>query len=235
MADPSKCGNPSLFLLCGALIEFTPIGDARILVEEGANVAAGNTVDRIDVALATVGLGATALVPLTGGASYSLKIGSATIRVARKLGGLGGSFERALGKAADVRIRRENIGQFVRTRDLDHLLTDPRVVRELAELSKQVGTVATNAGRVDAVLLLKHVEDGADAAGLARVSRVAGEETRKAVELLGLPRAVRAVSRMSDLLIATLGLVVALVGQLLALASPLAVRSLRRLFAAATR
>ena len=226
MADPAKCGTPSVFLLCNASIEFTPIGDARILVEAGANAATGNTVDRIDVALATVGLGATALVPLTGGTSYSLKIGSTTIRVARKLGGLGGTFERALEKAADV--RWEKLGDFVRTRNLD-LLTDSRGVRELAELSEHVGTVAHNAGRLDAVLLLKHVEKGADAVGLARVSSVAGTETRKAVELLGLPRAVRAVSRMSDLFLATIGLIVALVGQIIALASPIAVRALRAL------
>ena len=228
MADPAKCGTPSVFLLCNAPIEFTPIGDARILVEAGANAATGKTVDRIDVALATVGLGATALVPLTGGTSYSLKIGSTTIRVARKLGGLGGTFERALEKAGDSKIPWEKLGEFARTRNLD-LLTDTRPLRGLAELSRHAGTVAEHAGPVDAVLLLRHVEKGADAAGLARVSRVAGTQTRKAVELLGLPRAVRAVSRMSDLLLATIGLIVALLGQIIALASPIAVHALRAL------
>ena len=118
--------------------------------------------------------------------------------------------------------------------NLDHLLTDPHGLRGLAELSEHVGTVADHASPVDAVLLLRHVEEGSDAARLARVSKVAGPQTRKAVELIGLPRAARAVSRISDLLMITIGLIVALVGQLIAFASPIAVRAFRRLFVPAT-
>ena len=228
-ADPAECKTPSVFLFCNVPVEFTVIGDAKTLVKAGSDAAAGNTVDRIDVALATVGIAATALTPLTGGTSYTVKAGATTLRVARKMGKLGRGIGRVLNKAADIRFQWRKIDDFVKTGNLD-LLTDTRRLRGIAELSQHVGTVAKRAGPVEAVFLLKHVERGTDAAKLARVSKVAGKRTREAVELLGLAKAARAVSRMSDLLMTTIGLILALVSQLVALTSPLALRALSRLF-----
>ena len=100
--------------------------------------------------------------------------------------------------------------------------------------SYHIGTVAKRAGPVEAVFLLKHVERGTDAAELARVSKVAGKRTREAVELLGLAKAARAVRRLSNLLMTAIGLILALVGQLVVLASPMALRALRRLLVPAS-
>ena len=119
------------------------------------------------------------------------------------------------------------------TRNLD-LLTDTRRLRGIAELSEHIGTVAKRAGPAEAVFLLKHVERGTDAAELARVSKVAGKRTREAVELLGLAKAARAVRRLSNLLMTAIGLILALVGQLVVLASPMALRALRRLLVPAS-
>ena len=229
-ADPAECKTPSVFLFCNVPAEFTVIGDAKTLVEAGSDAAAaGDTVDRIDVALATVGIAATALTPLTGGTSYTVKAGATTLRVARRMGKLGRGIGRVLNKTADIPFRWRKIDDFVRTGNLE-LLTDTRRLRGIAELSEHIGTVAKRAGPVEAVFLLKHVERGTDAAELARISKVAGKRTREAVELLGLAKAARAVRRLSHLLMTAIGLTLALVGQLLVLASPMALRALSRLF-----
>ena len=227
-ADPAECKTPSVFLFCNVPVEFTVIGDAKTLVKAGSDAAAGNTVDKIDVGLATVGIAATALTPLTGGTSYSVKAGATTLRVARKMRKVGRGIGRVLDKAADIPFRWRNIDNFVRTGNLN-LLTDTRRLRGIAKLSQHIGTVAKRAGPVEAVFLLKHVERGTDAAELARVSKVAGKRTREAVELLGLAKAARAVRRLSNLLMTTIGLILALVGQLIVLASPMALRAVRRL------
>ena len=227
--DPAECKTPSVFLFCNVPVEFTVIGDAKTLVDAASDVAAGNTVDRIDVALATVGIAATALTPLTGGTSYTVKAGATTLRVARKMTKLGRGIGRVLNKAADIPFRWRKIDDFVQTRNLN-LLTDTRRLRGIAELSEHIGTVAKRAGPVEAIFLLKHVERSTDAAELARVSKVAGKRTREAVELLGLAKAARAVRRLSNLLMTAIGLTLALVGQLVVLASPMALRALSRLF-----
>ena len=142
---------------------------------------------------------------------------------------LGREIGRVLNKAAGIPFRWRKIDDFVQTRNLN-LLTDTRRLRGIAELSEHIGTVAKRAGPVEAIFLLKHVERSTDAADLARVSKVAGKRTREAVELLGLAKAARAVRRLSNLLMTTIGLVLALVGQLVLLASPMALRALSRFF-----
>ena len=52
-ADPVDCKTPSVFLVCNLPIELTVIGDARVLAEAGADAVAGDSVDRIGVALAS--------------------------------------------------------------------------------------------------------------------------------------------------------------------------------------
>ena len=228
-ADPAECKTPSVFLFCNVPVEFTVIGDAKTLVKAGSDAVAGNTVDRIDVALATVGIAATALTPLTAGTSLPVKAGATTLRVARKMRKLGTGIERVLDKVADISFQWRNIDEFVQTGNLD-LLTDTRRLRGITQLSEHVGTVAKRAGPIEAVFLLKHVERGTDTAELARVSKVVGKRTREAVELLGLAKAARAAKRLSNLFMTAIGLVLALVGQLIVLASPMVLRALSKLF-----
>lgn len=233
-ADPAQCRTPSAFLYCSVPIEFTVIGDAKTLVKAGADAVAGNPIDRIDVALTSIGIAGTVLTPVTGGTSYSLKAGAAALRVARNMGELGTGVGRVLEEAAEIPFRWNWIGEFIRTRNLN-LLTDTRRLRGVLDLARHIQTVADHAGPANAIFLLKHLEKGTDAADLARVSTVAGKRTREAVELLGLAKAVRAVRRLSDLFLTAIGLVLALTGQLIVLALPTALRASRRLFSVTPR
>ena len=226
-ADPADCRTPSVLLVCNLPVELTVIGDARTLAEAGADAVAGDPVDRIDVALATVGIGASALAPLTGGTSYSVKVGSTALRVARRMGVLGRGLGRALSKASDIPFRWSKVDEFVETGNLD-VVTDSRLLQELADIAGDLGTVGRNAHPMDTIFLLRHVENVEDAAGLAQVSKVAGKRTREAVEVLGLQKAAKAIRRLSDFAMLTIGLLCTLAGQILALAAPASLRLLRR-------
>ena len=227
--DPAQCRTPSALLYCRGPIEFTPISDVEALAKAGVDAVAGNPVDRIDVVLASVGLAGTVLTLGTVGTSYSLKAGAAALRVARNMGELGTGVGRVLEEVAEIPFRWNRIGDFVGTRNLN-LLTDTRRLRGVLDLARHMQTVADHAGRANAIFLLKHIEKGTDAADLARVSTVAGKRTRVAVELLGLARAVRAVRQLSGLFLTAIGLILALVGQLILLASPMALRALSKVF-----
>ncbi len=223
--DAADCRTPEMLLACNIPVEMTVIGDARALLEAGDDALAGRPVDRLDVALAAAGIGATAIVPLTGGSSLTVKAGATTIRVARRMGVLGKGVARAVAEAADAPFRWRRVGAFVTTGRLDEV-TDARRFRRLGRIADDLGTVAAHAGPAATVALLRHVETAGDAATLARVARVAGDRTRKAVEALGLARAARALIRFSDLVLWTLGLMAALALQLLAFLAPLCLRAL---------
>ena len=149
--------------------------------------------------------------------------------MARKLGVLGKGIVRVLSDAANAPFRWNRLGAFVRTGKLDEV-TDARRFRKLGRIADNLGTVGKHAGPANAIFLLKHVETAEDAAVLARVSRIAGKQTRNTVEVLGLGKAARAIVRLSDLAWTMIGLLAALAAQVLALLSPLCVRLVRRVY-----
>ena len=95
--------------------------------------------------------------------------------------------------------------------------------------SGKISTVSKHANPPDAIFLLKHVNNGKDAAELASISKVAGKRTRGTVEVLGLAKAGAAIKRLSNLFMLAVGLLFALAGQLAALASPVCMHLLRRI------
>ena len=228
LADAAECRTPAVFVVCNVPVELTPIGDVRTLIGAGSDAVSGEPVDRIDVTLAAVGLGATALAPLTGGSSVTIKFGATVLKVARKMGRLGKGIGRILAKANRIPIRWNKMDEFVKSRKLS-AITDVRHLDEIGEIAGKIGTVSKHTDPADAIFLLKHVNNGKDAAKLAKVSKVAGKRTRGTVEVLGLERAGAAIKRLSNLFILTVGLLVALAGQLVALAMPISLHLLRRI------
>ena len=225
LANAAECRTPSEFLRCHLTIEMSPVGDVRTLIKAGADA---ETVDKIDVTLAAVGLGATVLAPLTGGSSYTIKIGATAFRVARKMGRLGKGLGRIVAKAATTPIRWNKIYEFVKT-GKPSAVTDVRHLEEIGDIAGKISTVSKHANPPDAIFLLKHVNNGKDAAELASISKVAGKRTRGTVEVLGLAKAGAAIKRLSNLFMLAVGLLFALAGQLAALASPVCMHLLRRI------
>lgn len=228
IVDVQECKTPTVFLFCNMPVEVTLIGDVRTLAEAGSDVAMGNPVDQVDVSLAVIGIGASALSLLTGGSSYTIKVGATVIRVARKMGILGQGLGQILTEAARTPIRWDKIDEFVVTKNLG-VITDPRPFKEIGEIARNLGTISEHANKSDAIFLLKHINNQKDAVALARISEVAGKRTRGTVEVLGMVKTVAVIKRLSNITLMTIGFIVAFVGQLLTLVSPLCLGLLRRI------
>jgi hypothetical protein len=226
--DVADCRSISQIVACALPIELTPVGDLNALRRQGMNWAGSRDVDRIETGLALVGLGATALVVFTGGTSFAIKAGATVTRVARRAGRITPDFSRVLADAADIPIAWNRVGDLALGRAPLSDVADTARLARLGELGRDAGRVFVGTSATDTLALLRHVDSPDDLARLARLSESAGPATRPAVETLGLARAFRATTRITDLVLAGLALLAALLVQVLGLALSLALRTVRR-------
>lgn len=161
--------------------------------------ATGAEVDRIEAALATVGVGATAMVVLTGGSSATVKAGATTVRVARRMRLLSPGLTADLARLGDVGLRGDRVLPYVLGRvPLDEVADSAKLAR-LGVLAGDMGRIAENTGSLtEPLLLLRHADDAGDVTRLARISDASGPATRGVIETLGPARAFRALVRLSD-------------------------------------
>lgn len=216
-ADITACPRVALLAMCGVTVEMTPLGDLNALRRAAQTALRGEEVDRIEVALAGVGLGATGLVLASGGTSVTVKAGATALRLARRLGTVTGRFGEELRGMADIGLRLDRVDDLALGRArLDEVADAARVAR-IGDLASDLGRIAANSSLTDAVLMLRHVDDADDARRLARLSEVAGPDTRATLEILGKGRAFRALVRLSDIAIGAAALTWLLAGQVLLL------------------
>lgn len=216
-ADITACPRVALLAMCGVTVEMTPLGDLNALRRAAQTALRGEEVDRIEVALAGVGLGATGLVLASGGTSVTVKAGATALRLARRLGTVTGRFGEELRGMADIGLRLDRVDDLALGQArLDEVADAARVAR-IGDLASDLGRIAANSSLTDAVLMLRHVDDADDARRLARLSEVAGPDTRATLEILGKGRAFRALLRLSDIAIGAAALAWLLVGQVLLL------------------
>lgn len=216
-ADITACPRVALMAMCGITVEMTPLGDLNALRRAGQAAIAGEEIDRIEVALAGVGLGATGLVLASGGTSATVKVGATALRLARRMGRLSDRFAGELRRLSDVGFRPDRLDDLALGRvGLDEVADQAKLAR-VGELASDLGRVAANTSLTDAVLMLEHVDDAADARRLARVSDAAGPDTRAMLDILGKSRAFRALVRLSDLAIGAAALIFLVAGQILIL------------------
>ena len=226
--DVRACASLSLIAACALPVELTPQGDANALRRQAMHWAEGEEVDGLETGLALVGLGATAVVVVSGGSSAVLKGGATVARMARRMGTLGPGLTRTLREAADVPVAWNGVLPYLAGRaPLDAVVDTSRLAR-LGRLAGDLGEVARHTSAAEAVVLMRHVETAEDAARLARLSAVAGRDTRLTLEVLGPARAFRAMTRVTDLALATIGLVAAFVAQVGMLAVSAALGLARR-------
>jgi hypothetical protein len=168
--DATTCSVPTL-LSCRLPVDLTVVGDVTALARGGVALSTGDDVDEIDVALGAVGLTATALIPLTGGASAPVKIGASTLRSAKTAGRLSPRLLDAIRAADATQIRR--------------------FAAQLGELNQKVGLE-------DTLRLLPRLERLDDAADLNRTVQALGPETLRAFDVLGDARVARLGLRLSE-------------------------------------
>ena len=201
---PDACTSIRQVLACNLPLEMTPVGDVAALTRNGAAWATGAEVDELEAALAGAGLAATGAVLVSGGSSAGVKAGATLIRVGRRAG--------AIGKGLS-----------------DDLLRLARTDRAaLAAAAGEIRALRAGVGTADALAILRHADDAAEAAGLARVAKVAGADTRPALAALGKARVLRLTVRLSDHLIGAVLLALALFAQIGQIAGSLLLRRLAR-------
>ena len=195
MAEIAECPSVRLMVACGVPFELSPFGDANALRRAGEAAWSGEDVDRLEVTLAVVGLGATAAVLVSGGSSVTVKAGATVLRIGRRLGTITPDFLRLL----DVDLKAGLVLPYLRgAARLDEVVDTVKLAR-MEGVATDMARVAGRTSVGDGVLLLRHVDTAEDAARLARVAEVAGPRTRALFDVLGKGRVFRALVRLSDL------------------------------------
>lgn len=195
MADVSSCRSLSLIGFCAIPFELSPAGDVHELWRQGENWISGEEVDELSAALAAVGLAATVVSLPSLGSSVPVKLGASTLRVARRVDALSPGMTRALRTAA-----REG-GSGAR----------------LTAIATDVTRIAGATSPAEVLPILRLADNTDELARLARLSEAAGKDTRKSLAVLGKARSLRMLHRLSDLMVATIGLTLAIAAQIGAL------------------
>jgi hypothetical protein len=233
IADITNCPSMRHLAFCAIPFELTPAGDINALRRAALDYVGGNEVNRLELSLALVGLGATGLALASGGTSLSIKAGATVLRLGRKLGTLSPVFLMRLGEMADIPVNVSALPGLIRgSRPLDDV-TDTAQLAALGAVAADLGRIAGRTSLADTVVLLRHVETPGDAARLARLAETTGPETRRIVEVIGPGRAIRATLRISDEVIGAAVALWVAAGQLILSLGSMMVRPLLRRMARA--
>lgn len=226
--DVGSC-ELSAALSCGVAVNLTVVGDVVALVREGGHYVAGEEVDQIDLGIAFVGIAATGLVLVSGGTSYTVKIGSGLLRVAHRMGRIAPEILTIFRRAVTLGVDWGGL-RAVRSADDLARLARPAVLRPAVEVAQDLGALNTRLGTRQALHLMGAIDTPADAARIARASGALGPRTVGALEMLGKSRFLRAGLRFSDEVVALIGGVFAVMGSLAGLMASGLLRIGRMLF-----
>lgn len=211
--DVSRCRSLAEIAACAVPVELTPLGDMAAVGRAATAYATGAEVDKLDLSLGLAGLGATAVILVSGGSSVTVKAGTSAVRLARKLGSLSGGMMRALRSAADLPIRWNALDDLVLGRVGVEAVTDAAKLGRLTNMASDAGRIVRSTSVADGLVLLRHADDPGDLSRIARLSEAGGKTTRDAFALLGKPRLFRLLVRASELAVALYGFLVGLLAQ----------------------
>lgn len=219
-AGDASCEMSGDGLACALGIELTPIGDIRVLLREGQAYARNQPVDDVSVALASVGLGATAAILISGGGSAAIKGGIALTRIARRAGhltpALMARLSRLGARAIDWNKMPKTAAQAL----------DPKAYRAAirggvlaagASLFTDLDRMRQAVPAPQAFRLLRQIDTARDARRMALLTEGAGVRSLAIVQRIGKSRAFRLTIRLSRVGRTLVGLAIALGVQALAL------------------
>lgn len=208
MVDLSRCTlGPDLG--CGIGINLTVAGDLLVLGREALALGQGAAVDKLDVTLAFIGVGATALVVITGGTSYTVKAGAGLLRVAHRMGRLAPDLRRVYARAFRSGIDWAAVARGVRPARAARA----EALTPALRLTEDLGAMRRHAGNPSTLHLLGVAQTVPEARAMARAARALGPRSTAALEVLGKSRLLRLGLRLSDTAIALIaGLVAAATG-----------------------
>lgn len=213
-------------LACGIGVNLTVAGDVLSLGRESGAWVRGEAVDQLDVTLSFIGIGATGLAVVTGGTSYTLKVGAGMMKIAHRMGRITPGVRRLYTRAFREGVDWARLPAIRNSDDLARLgRTD--ALRPALQMTESLGTLQARAGTRGALHLVAHAENLAEAQRVARASRALGPRTVGAFEVLGKSRFLRTGLRMSQPLLEVLAGLVAALTALLGLIGNRVLRILR--------
>lgn len=204
--DITQCSSLTLIGACAMPVEMSPVGDVTALGRAASAWASGDEVDTLDAGLALVGLAASGLVIVTGGESAVAKAGATFLRVGRKTRALSARMVSALWEMVSGLIYWDRIPAVLSRKAPLESAVDGVMMARLTTAAKDVGRIARNTSTGETLDLMRHADTVEDLGKIARVSDVAGKDTRKVMTVLGRD-AFRLLLRVSDLAAAAIGLV----------------------------
>ena len=191
--DIARCSLSQAFV-CKAPILLTPVEDLRGIVKAGVDYSTGAEVDQLDLGLSVLGLSATALVIVSGGASGSIKAGTALVRLARGMDLLSPRLTGRLVDALRLGIDWAALPAVRSGDDMARLIRSD-VVAPVASIAADLGRTSDAVGPARALHLLPLIDDAAEARGIARAADALGPRIVGRAEVLGKARLLRATLR----------------------------------------
>lgn len=195
--DARAC-SVTLLLMCRAPIDLTAVGDLAGIARAGAARLAGEEIDEIDLGLSVIGLGATAVVLISGGSSLAVKAGAGLAKTARAAGRLSD------GLTTLIRVTVRDGVDWARlpaVRGTDDLAAAIRVdaFRPLLSTAQDLTRLQGVVGSARALHLLPLVDGPVTARRLSNAAEALGPTRLVAgVDLVGPARMLRATVRFSD-------------------------------------
>lgn len=186
-------------LACGIGVNLTVAGDVISLSRESGAWMRGEPVDQLDVTLSFIGIGATGLVVVTGGSSYTLKIGAGLMKVAHRMGRLSPGLRRIYARAARDGVDWAAVRAARNADDLARL-GRAEALRPALDLTESLGRVQARTTTRGALHLVGHIDSLDDARRLARATDALGPRSVGAFEVLGKARFLRTGMRLADTL-----------------------------------
>jgi hypothetical protein len=224
--DAANCSLTQVFL-CQAPVSLTPVGDVMGLARGLKDYAMDRPVDRLDLSLSVVGLGATLAAVPSGGGSAVVKAGAGVLKTATRMGRV----SRPLREMFETALKQGILWDRFASPDW---LTDPALLvrPEVFLPATRAVTALDDLYRATDLTTVLHVlplVDSADEAiGLTQVAKATSHGFIGKVEVLGKSRLLRATLRLSRLAEGLIGSLLALAAGLSALTSSLIDSRLRR-------
>ncbi|MFC7703844.1 hypothetical protein ACFQXB_06525 [Plastorhodobacter daqingensis] len=184
-------------LACHAPSILTPLGDVFVVVREGGNYLGGSEVDELDLGLSVIGLGAVALVPLSGGTSYTIAMGARAGKLAKRIGLLSQPLQALL---RDSIRRGVDWGAVARSRNRDDIARAlrPEILRPVGALLTDAQRLRRSLGAREALSVLRHADSPQEARLLANAAEATGGRMLGPLELVGKSRFLRVTMRLAD-------------------------------------
>ena len=179
--------------LAGAVTaDFTVVGDVRDLRREYNNYSEDKNVNELIVLLSGVGVGLTALTVSSMGTAAPAKTGTSIVKAAVKMNRVTARFQKQLIKlgrnAFDWPLFRRSIKQDKSIKNFRVAIKQaykPKAVTPLKRIAAQINGIRKSTSTVDAMHLLKYVENTDDLRRLEKISLKQGAKTKGLMKLVG--------------------------------------------------